>query len=90
MAQCTEWKTGPAESPNMSTTQRQFSSDFGIGDGFSSDKLQMVRSDTIQMVWGDNLQMVRSDAIQMVWSDMLQMVWCDTLQIVWSYLTVNV
>ncbi|GBN07989.1 hypothetical protein AVEN_221904-1 [Araneus ventricosus] len=44
MAQCTEWKTGPDENLNISTAQRQFSSDLGISDGFWSEALQMVWS----------------------------------------------
>ncbi|GBN47417.1 hypothetical protein AVEN_141413-1 [Araneus ventricosus] len=43
-AKCTEWKSGPEENPNISTTSSQFSSDFGIDDGFWNNGLQMVWS----------------------------------------------
>ncbi|GBN71822.1 hypothetical protein AVEN_197204-1 [Araneus ventricosus] len=41
MAHREEWETGPDENPYISTIQRQFSSEFGIDDGFWSDTLQM-------------------------------------------------
>ncbi|GBN14780.1 hypothetical protein AVEN_206978-1 [Araneus ventricosus] len=42
MANCAKWKTGPDENPYFSTTPRQLSSDFRIGDGFWCDALSMA------------------------------------------------
>ncbi|GBN61001.1 hypothetical protein AVEN_141274-1 [Araneus ventricosus] len=42
MIHSAEWKTGPDENPNFSTTPLQFSSNFRIDDEFWSDAFQMA------------------------------------------------